>query len=1040
MAIVENDLEEICIDWLIDNRYEYFHSDEISYDGANQERAKFSEVVLKNRLLNSISELNENISQTDILKAVDKLANYRSQSIVDGNKEVYDWIRNGVPVDIILKDGTPSVIRLNVINFKNPELNNFLAVRQFTVHGNQVRRPDIVCFVNGLPLIVIELKNPAEINADIESAYNQIQDYKSNIPQLFYFNLCNIISDGTVARYGSLTADFSRHSRWRLLNGKKVANTALELEILLNGLLSPQTIIQFLNSYVAFGGADGGATFKVIAQWHQFHGVNRAVVRAKDALLKKDGKGGVVWFTQGSGKSLLALFYVMALRDEDEFKNPTIVVVTDRNDLDSQLFNTFADSSWSLRATPKQADSREELKEMLSSIEAGGIFFTTIQKFAPENKQASVDALCERGNVIVITDEAHRTQYGFKAEIDTATGKTKYGLAKYMRDALPKAIYLGMTGTPISFDDKDTEAVFGSYVDIYDMQAAQEDGAVVPVSYESRIIELKFNEAERQALLDEFIENTESESELEQTKTASRYTRLEELAIADGRLKTLAADLVEHWDARKESMKGKAMVVAVSRPAAIALYDEIVAIRQDWHDKSIEGGKIKIVMTSSASDPVVFHPHRTSKEDRKRIEKRFKDENDPLEIVIVRDMWLTGFDAPPVHTLYIDKPMQGHNLMQAIARTNRVWSDKPGGLVVDYIGIGEELKKAIKQYTKDSGSEREPIDTSGQALTVMMDTLDVIRKEFFHSFNYSGFEIAKKALSLLGPAMEHILQLDPKPDGKIKNKGLKAYLDQVAKLTTAQALAGTNKMAMKYREEIAFFQAVRVSLIKLTRGNEGGKSRVEKEAALRQLVARGVLVEGVNDIFGTLGLKKPDISLLDEKFLEQVRAMPTKNLAAELLERLIADQIKSRSAKNAMKGKEFTAKLEEAILKYQNRAITTVQVIEALINLAKEINADKPLDGMTEDEFAFYQALSTNESAVRDLGHPVLRALALELTDKLRKSATINWQNRQSSRARMMAMVKVLLKKHRYPPDGEVDATEKIINQAELLADSWAFE
>lgn len=1040
MAIIENDLEEICIDWLKDSGYEYFHNDEISYDGASQERSKFSEVVLKSRLLKSITDLNPNIASEYTLKAVDKLANYRSQSVVDGNKEVYDWIRNGVPVDVDLNDGTPSIIRLNVVDFKNPQQNNFLAVRQFTVHGNQVRRPDIVCFVNGLPLIVIELKNPTDINADIEAAYNQIQDYKSNIPQLFYFNLCNIISDGTVARYGSLTADFSRHSRWKLLNGKKATNNALELKLLVNGLLAPETIIQFLNSFVAFGGSDGGASFKVIAQWHQFHGVNQAVIRAKEALFKKDGKGGVVWFTQGSGKSLLALFYVMALRDEIAFKNPTIVVVTDRNDLDSQLFNTFADSSWSLRATPKQADSREELKNMLSCVEAGGIFFTTIQKFAPENKQVSVDALCERGNVIVITDEAHRTQYGFKAEIDTTTGKTKFGLAKYMRDALPKAIYLGMTGTPISLDDKDTEAVFGTYVDIYDMQAAQEDGAVVPVAYESRVIELKFNEAEKQALLDEFIENTESESELEQTKTASRYTRLEELAMADGRLKTLAKDLVDHWEARKESIRGKAMVVAVSRPAAIALYDEIIALRPEWHDKSIESGKVKIVMTSSSSDPQSFHAHRTTKEDRKRIEKRFKDENDPLEIVIVRDMWLTGFDAPPVHTLYIDKPMQGHNLMQAIARTNRVWADKPGGLVVDYIGIGEELKKAIKQYTKDSGSEREPIDTSGQALTVLMDTLDVIRKEFFHTFDYNGFESAKKALSLLGSAMEHILQLDPKPDGKIKNKGLKAYLDQVTKLTTAQALAGTNSMAMKYREEIAFFQAVRVSLIKLTRGSEGGKSRVEKEAALRQLVARGVLVEGVKDIFSTLGLKKPDISLLDEKFLEQVRAMPTKNLAAELLERLIADQIKSRSAKNAMKGKEFTAKLEEAILKYQNRAITTIQVIEALINLAKEINADKPLDGMSEDEFAFYQALCANESAVRDLGHPVLRALALELTDKLRKSATINWQNRQSSRARMMAMVKVLLKKHRYPPNGEIDATEKIINQAELLADSWAFE
>lgn len=1036
MAIIENDLEEICVDWLESQGYQYLHGDEISNEGAYQEREKFSEVVLKPRLTAAIEKLNPNANPEDLKQAVTKLVNYRSQSIVDGNQEVYGWLRNGVPIDVILKDGTPSTILIEVIDFKNPTNNDFLVVRQFTVHGKQVRRPDVIGFVNGLPLIVMELKNPTDINADIESAYNQIQDYKTSIPQLFYYNLLNVISDGTVARYGSLTADFSRHSRWRLLKGKKAEISKLELEVMINGLFQPEVLIQFLKNFVAYSGSDGSATFKIIAQWHQFHGVNLAVTRAREALMKKDGKGGVIWFTQGSGKSFLAYFYVMALREHPDFKSPTMVIVTDRNDLDGQLFNTFAD----LKAMPKQADSRDDLKEMLSSVQAGGIYFTTIQKFAPDNKQTKLEPLCRRSNVIVITDEAHRTQYGFKAEIDTTTGKTKYGLAKYMRDALPNAIYLGMTGTPISMDDKDTEAVFGTYVDVYDMQAAQEDGAVVPVSYESRIIELKFNEAERQALIDEFVENTESESEDEQTKTASRYTRLEELAIADGRLKTLAEDLVSHWETRTESMKGKAMVVAVSRQAAISLYDEIIALRPDWHNASIEGGKIKVIMTTSASDPVQFHPHRTSLQDRKRIEKRFKDENDPLEIVIVRDMWLTGFDAPPVHTLYIDKPMQGHNLMQAIARTNRVWADKPGGLVVDYIGIGEELKKAIKQYTKDSGSEREPIDTSGQALTVLLDTLDVIRKEFFHTFDYSGFHNPKKALSMLAPAMELILQIDPKPDGKIKNKGVKAYLDQVAKLTTAQALAGTNTTAMKYREEIAFFQAVRVSLIKLTRVDGESKSRVEKEAALRQLVARGVLVEGVNDIFGTLGLKKPDISLLDEKFLEQVRAMPTKNLAAELLERLIADQIKSRSSKNAMKGKEFTAKLEEAIAKYQNRAITTLQVIEALINLAKEINTDKPLDGMTEDEFAFYQALAANESALRELGHPVLRALALELTDKLRKSATINWQNRQSSRARMMAMIKVLLKKHRYPPDNEVDATEKIITQAELLADSWAFE
>jgi type I restriction enzyme R subunit len=643
--------------------------------------------------------------------------------------------------------------------------------------------------------------------------------------------------------------------------------------------------------------------------------------------------------------------------------------------------------------------------------------------------------------VIVIADEAHRTQYGFKASIDGVTGKTKYGLAKYMRDAMPNAIYLGMTGTPISFDDRDTESVFGEYVDVYDMIAAQEDGAVVPVSYESRIIELTFNEAERQALMEDFIENTEEEDESEQSKTISRYTRLEELAISNGRIEVLAEDLVTHWENRKEAVAGKAMIVAVSRKAAVALYDAITNIKKEWHSDDIHTGNIKVIMTSSSSDPEDFQPHRTDKKERKLLEKRFKDEDDALEIVIVRDMWLTGFDAPPVHTLYADKPMKGHGLMQAIARTNRIWKDKPGGLVVDYIGIGEELKQAIKTYTRESGNDNPPVDISGEALGILLDSLDVIRKEYYHGFDYSGIEDPKKALSLLQPAMEHILQVNPEPDKKGRNQGVTSYLDQVAKVTKAQGLAGTQKRAMEYREEIAFFQAVKVALIKLTRsGAPSGKSKLEKEAALRQLVAKGVLVEGVNDIYGTLGLDKPDISLLDESFLEKIREMPTKNLAAELLSRLVADQVKARSQKNAIQGKEFTKKLEEAINKYQNRGLTTVEVMNKIIEIAKELNASRAPDGMTDEEYAFYQALSENESARDQLGHPVLKALALELTDKLRKSATINWQNRKSSRAKMMAMIKVLLKRHRYPPDNEKEATEKIITQAELLADNWAFE
>ncbi|HET6587730.1 MAG TPA: type I restriction endonuclease subunit R [Oleiagrimonas sp.] len=1034
----EDHLESACMDWLAQLGWTCLHGDEVSPGGMQCDRARYADVVLASRLREAVVRLDPGLTTAEIDEAVDKLSGYGAQSLVDGNKEVYDWLRNGVPVQRIEADGTRAVLRVRVIDFDGT--NDLLAVQQFTVHGLKVRRPDIVLFVNGLPLVVIELKNPADLNADIEAAWNQIQTYKADIPQLFYCNLLNVISDGTVARYGSLTAEFERYSRWRLLGDEKVAQGRLELDVLMLGLLEPRTLLAFLHSFVAFGGADGGAGFKIIAQWHQYHGVRKAVARAVDALLhKKDGKGGVIWFTQGSGKSLLALFYVMALRDHPAFRNPTVVLVTDRNDLDGQLYETFADCAWSLRGTPQQAQSRDDLRDKLSQVAAGGIIFTTINKFAPDPGQTTVPVLCERSNVIVIADEAHRTQYGFKADLNAQTGKTRYGLAKYMRDALPNAIYLGMTGTPVSLDDRDTEAVFGTYVDVYDMIAAQDDHAVVPVSYESRIIELRFNEAEKQALMDEFLEVTDDEDETQQDRTVSRLTRLEALAMAEGRLDVLAADLVAHWEARTEAVAGKAMIVAISREAAIRLYDAIVKLRPDWHSDDIHAGRIKIVMTGSSADPGHFQPHRTDKKQRKLLEKRFKDPDDPLQVVIVRDMWLTGFDAPPVHTLYVDKPMQGHGLMQAIARTNRIWKDKPGGLIVDYIGIGEELKKAIKQYTKDAGAEREPVDTSGAALQVLLDTLDVIRKEYFHGFDYAGYENPKQALALLGPAMEHILQVNPKLDDKGRNLGVRGYLDQVAKLTTAQALAGTRPEAMALREEIAFFQAVRVCLIKLTRAGNG-RSRLEKEAALRQLVAKGVLVEGVHDIFATLGLGRPDISLLDEEFLKQIREMPTKNLAAELLERLLADQIRSRGQKNAMQGKEFTRKLEEAIARYQNRGLTTAQVIEELIKLAQEINAARPPDGMSEEEFAFYQALIENESAVRELGHPVLRALAQELTDKLRKSATINWQNRKSSRARMMAMIKVLLAKHKYPPDKQPEAIEKVITQAELLADHWANE
>ncbi|WP_029889556.1 type I restriction endonuclease subunit R, partial [Polycyclovorans algicola] len=904
----ENHLESACLEWLSESGWECLTGDDVSAGGSQEARSKYAEVVLVARLRPAIQRLNPTASPAAIDDAIVKLMFFAAQSLTEGNRDFYGWIREGVPVDITAADGTPQQMRLQLIDWNGN--NDALAVQQFTVHGAKVRRPDVVLFVNGLPLVVLELKNPADEKADTEKAYADLQTYKREIPQLFYANLLNVISDGTVARYGSLTADFERHGPWRLLaDGQKAPGGALELEVMCRGLLHPKTLLSFLRGFVAFSGESGSETTKVVAQWHQYQGVRKAVDRAVDALVhRKDGKGGVIWFTQGSGKSFLAVFYVMALRERPEFENPTVVVVTDRNDLDGQLYDTFALCSRSLRATPVQAEDREDLRDKLSAVEAGGIFFTTINKFAPEKGQNTVPVLCERSNVIVITDEAHRTQYGFTAKIDEKKGVTKYGLAKYMRDSLPNAIYLGMTGTPVSMDDRDTEAVFGSYVDVYDMIAAQEDGAVVPVSYESRIIELSFNEAERQALKEEFQDAIEDEDESEQSKAASRHTRLEALAMADGRIERLAQDLVAHWGNRKEQVDGKAMVVAISRAAAVRLYEEIIKIKPDWHSDNLNEGKVKVVMTSGKSDPESFQLHNTDKQDRKLIEKRFKKGDDPLEIVIVRDMWLTGTDAPPCHTLYIDKPMQGHGLMQAIARTNRVWKDKPGGLVVDYIGIGEELKKAIKQYTRDAKSDKEPVDTSGQALTILLDTLDVIRKEYFHGFDYSGCDDPKIALAKLGKAIEHILSLSDEKDDKGRNLAAKGYLDQVAKMTKAQALAGTRKEAMTVRDEIAFFQAVRVSIIKLTR-SEGTTSKLEREAALRQLVARGVLVDGVNDVFGTLGLEKPNIGLLDERFLDQIRQMPTKNLAKELLARLLADEIKARGAKNAIQGQEFTDKL-----------------------------------------------------------------------------------------------------------------------------------
>ena len=702
--MTENDLELACIDWFRDQGWHYSHGEVLSPGGIAPERTHYNEVILAPRFRAALERLNPELPTTALDDAEKRVQQFAGQSLVESNRDLYIWLRDGIPVDVEL-DGHRRQLNVAVFDWTDAARNDWLIVNQFTVKGSKTVRPDLVAFVNGLPLAVIELKNPADEKADVYAAFNQIQNYKNEIPQLFEPNVVCVISDGPVARVGSISADQERFMPWRMADGIENPDLHLELEVLVKGLFEKQTLLQYMRHFMAYQ-TTGAGTFKVIAGYHQYHGVLRGVDRALASITERhDGKGGVMWFTQGSGKSFLAVFYVAMLRERPELENPTIVVVTDRKDLDGQLFETFATTRIPLRTVPQQAKDRPDLKRLLAEQVAGGIIFTTIQKFAPGKGESTVDVLTDRRNIIVICDEAHRTQYGFKSDLDKMGEKFRYGLAKYMRDALPNALYLGLTGTPISENDRDTEAVFGSYVDIYDVMASQKDGTTVPIHYEQRIIDLSVNKAELDDLDDELEVLLEDDPEEQNSKTKSMLARLESIAMANNRMATLADDLVEHWDRRLEALDGKAMIVAISRKAAVAIYDEIIKRRPDWHAKAVDQGVIKVIMTSPASDPEALRAHATSTQEKKLLEKRIKDPSDPLKIVIVRDMWLTGFDAPCLHTLYVDKPMKGQGLMQAVARVNRVWKDKPGGLVVDYIGIGEELKRAIAQYTRARGDK-----------------------------------------------------------------------------------------------------------------------------------------------------------------------------------------------------------------------------------------------------------------------------------------------------------------------------------------------
>jgi type I restriction enzyme R subunit len=902
-----------------------------------------------------------------------------------------------------------------LIDFENPENNDFLIVNQFSVKGKKLRRPDIVIFINGLPLFVMELKNPADENATLFQAYNQLQTYKDEIEDLFIYNEALIISDGIEAKIGSLSSNFERFFYWRYIDEEKETKFSYQLETLIKGFFKKEYVIDYIQNFITFE-KNEEEIVKKIAGYHQFHAVKKALMAIKNA---KNGKAGIVWHTQGSGKSLSMVFLAGKIVRDKDLKNPTIVVVTDRNDLDNQLLNTFSLSQDLLTQKPIQAESVEKLRELLKNRPSGGIIFTTIQKFSLKDDEEKFPTLSLRDNIVVMADEAHRSHYGFEAVL--RDGEYKYGYAKYLRDALPNATFIGFTGTPIESDDKDTRRVFGDYISIYDIEDAVKDGATVPIYYESRLAKLNLESLEQ---IDEEIEKLIDSNDIkEKEKIKSKWASLEKIVGAKNRIKAIAKDIVEHFEERLKVIDGKGMIVAISREVAVDLYNEIVKIRPSWHSDDPLKGFIKVIMTGSASDSPKLQKHIYSKKIKKDIEKRFKDVNDELKLVIVVDMWLTGFDVPSLHTMYIDKPMRGHNLMQAIARVNRVFKDKNGGLIVDYIGIANELKSALKTYTNAGGKGKTAI-SSEEAFNEMRKRIDIIRG-MFYGFDYSEYKTNPQ--KLLAPAANHILGLE---DGK------KRFCDEVVALTKAYSLCSTLEKTKPYKEEIAFFQAIKSILTK----SDSVTSR-KTQTSIKHIIDNSIKVEGLEDIFDLVGLDKPNISILSDEFLEEVSQMKYKNLAVDLLEKLLKNEIKSKSKTNIVREQKFSERLQATLNKYHNRTIQTAQVIEELIAMAKDFRKEieKGNDlGLNEDEIAFYEALALNESAVRELGDETLKKIAVKLTETLRKNITIDWKYRENIRAKIKNRIRILLRRYKYPPDKTPQAIETVLRQAERISDEWS--
>jgi type I restriction enzyme R subunit len=1087
--LTENTIEEFSIELLESLGYEYVYAPNIAPDGDSPERKTYEDTILLERLQNAVRRINPTISADAQNEAIKELLRINSPELLTNNECFHRLLTEGINITYQDK-GNERGDLVWLIDFENPKNNEFLVANQFTVieNGNN-KRPDVILFVNGIPLVVIELKNAADENATIKSAFRQIETYKSVIPSLFTYNGFVIISDGLEAKAGTISAGFSRFMAWKSEDGKTEASQLQsQMQTLIKGMLNKETLLDLIRHFTVFEkskkvelaksrdegiGKDAktGITtitsVKKLAAYHQYYAVNRAVestLRATgyntqynvltegDIVAERpesygvpsalnqpvgDRKGGVVWHTQGSGKSLSMVFFtgkiVLAL------DNPTIVVITDRNDLDDQLFDTFAASTQLLRQEPKQVEDRQHLKELLK-VASGGVVFTTIQKFQPEEGNV-YETLSQRENIVVIADEAHRTQYGFKAKTtddkdeqgNIIGKKVVYGFAKYMRDALPNAIYLGFTGTPIESTDVNTPAVFGNYIDVYDIAQAVEDGATVRIFYESRLAKVNLSEEGKQ-LVDELDEELKEDDLTDTQKAKAKWTQLEALVGSENRINTIAKDIVAHFEQRQEVFEGKGMIVTMSRRIAAELYDAIIKLKPEWHSDDMDKGVIKVVMTSASSDGAKIAKHHTTKQQRKALADRMKDTDDELKLVIVRDMWLTGFDAPSMHTLYIDKPMKGHNLMQAIARVNRVYKDKPGGLVVDYLGIASDLKKALSFYS-DAGGKGDPTIAQEQAVQLMLEKLEVV-SNMYHAcppdrrgFNYEDYFEAEtsKKLAMILAAEEHILNLE---DGK------KRYINEVTALSKSFAIAIPHEQAMDVKEEVAFFQAVKARLAKFD-GTGSGKTDEEIETTIRQVIDKALVSEQVIDVFDAAGIKKPDISILSEEFLLELKGMEHKNVALEVLKKLLNDEIKTRSKKNLVKSKSLMEMLENSIKKYHNKILTAAEVMDELIKLSKEIvNMDSEAKhmGLSDFEYAFYTAVADNESARELMGKDKLRELAVIITERVKQNASIDWTIKESVRAKLKVIIKRTLRQYGYPPDMQKLATETVLKQAEMIA------